>query len=434
MSKKYIICVDDEKIVLESLKTELKEQFGKEYRIETADNATDAMELIEELLTENSEIPVVISDYVMPLIKGDELLKNIHAVSPKTLKILLTGQATMEGVTNSINNANLYRYIAKPWETKDLSMTVTEAIRRFFQEKQLEIQNAQLRELNAGLEKKVKERTREIQEKSELLEQKNVELSQKNKDITDSLYYAKNIQKALLSSEQALFEFFPDSFVYNRPRDIVSGDFFWLRGIEEYVLIAVADCTGHGVPGAFMSILGVTLLNEITTIDSTLCANKILTKLRQNLLAALRKGQTANEPKDGMNIALCLINRKTGVSRYSGAYHPVVICKANNCDYPVEIKGDRMPIGYYPVEHEFSEIQFQLSDGDSLYMFSDGYVDQFQHNSHKKFMKRQLMHVFHEINKLPMNRQLAEISSRMEKWKGNTPQIDDMLVVGFRFV
>ncbi len=431
MNKAYILCVDDEKMVLDSLKTELKDKFGKEYRIETAENATDALDLINDLLTEKDEVPVVISDYVMPLIKGDELLGNIHQISPKTLKILLTGQATMEGVTNSINNANLYRYIAKPWEPNDLAMTVTEAIRSYFQDKQLEIQNAQLKELNAGLEKKVEERTREIHEKNQLLQQKNLELEQKNKDITDSLYYAKNIQKALLSSEHALAEYFPESFVYNRPRDIVSGDFFWLRGFEDFVLLAVADCTGHGVPGAFMSILGVTLLNEITTIDSTLPVNIILTRLRENLLEALHKGQTGNEPKDGMNIALCLINIKTGESRYSGAYHPLIVLDGGS--NPIEYKGDRMPVGHYPINSEFSEISFKLSKGNCVYMFSDGYVDQFKHNSDRKFLKKQLLEVFKEINQMPMNKQLAEIVQRMDNWKGTSPQIDDMLVVGFKY-
>jgi len=164
MSKPIIICVDDEKIVLTSLKSELKAAFGSKYMIETAEGGEDALEVMNELLEDGYEVPLVISDYIMPDIKGDELLKKIHEISPETLKIMLTGQADSSAVGNAVNYAKLYRYIAKPWEAKDLALTVTEAVRSYFQTKQIEEQNEQLRELNKNLEKKVEERTRELSE------------------------------------------------------------------------------------------------------------------------------------------------------------------------------------------------------------------------------------------------------------------------------
>lgn len=164
MRKPTIICVDDEKIVLTSLKSELKETFGNDYFIETADGGEDALEIVEELRADRCDIPVVIADYIMPGIKGDELLKRIHEKMPKTLKIMLTGQADSQAVGNAVNYAKLYRYIAKPWDREDLALTVTEAARAFFQAKTIEEQNEELREMNRTLEQKVDERTKELSE------------------------------------------------------------------------------------------------------------------------------------------------------------------------------------------------------------------------------------------------------------------------------
>lgn len=180
MRESVIVCVDDEEIVLRSLKRELNETFGDEYAIETAEGGEDALELFEELLEEGYEVPLIIADHIMPGIKGDELLKHIHARSPKTLKIMLTGQANMEAVTNAINYANLYRYIAKPWEKADLVITVKEALRSYFQDKMLAEQNKVLQNMNTILEQQVKERTAELEARKIELEKKNVQLHELN--------------------------------------------------------------------------------------------------------------------------------------------------------------------------------------------------------------------------------------------------------------
>lgn len=171
MNKEIIFCVDDEKIVLNSLKTELKSEFGNNCIIETAESGDEAIEAIKELLSLGYKLPVVIVDYVMPNMKGDELLEKIHSISPKTLKVLLTGQATVEGVTNSINKADLYRYIAKPWNNDDLILTISQALKSYHQENQLVVQNQQLKELSTSLEKKVKIRTIELEKYQNHLEE-----------------------------------------------------------------------------------------------------------------------------------------------------------------------------------------------------------------------------------------------------------------------
>ena len=162
MQRQVILCIDDEKIILQALEEQLKNTFGDEYEIETSDSGDDAIEFFKELKQEGINVPVIISDYIMPGMKGDEVLKEIHKLSPGSLKILLTGHADIEGISNAINNAQLYRFIAKPWDKEDLVLTVREAIKSFLQEIKIRIQNDELLKLNASLEEKVKERTAEL--------------------------------------------------------------------------------------------------------------------------------------------------------------------------------------------------------------------------------------------------------------------------------
>ncbi len=164
MKKQTILCVDDEEIILEALQEQLDSSFGDEYNIETSDSGEDALEFFKELLEEGQQIPVIISDYIMPGMKGDELLKEIHKLSPDSLKILLTGQASIEGISNAINNAQLYRFISKPWDKADLVLTVKEAVKSFLQEVKIRKQNKELLTLNASLEEQVIERTEELRQ------------------------------------------------------------------------------------------------------------------------------------------------------------------------------------------------------------------------------------------------------------------------------
>lgn len=173
MKELVILCVDDEEMVLRSLQRELNHTLGKNYIVETATSGEDALELFQELQEEGHEIPVLISDHIMPGMKGSDLLQRIHDMAPRTMKIMLTGQADMEAVTRAVNSANLYRYIAKPWERADLALTVKEAIRRYVQEKKLHKQNAILKNIKTVLEQKVKERTAQLEEQQWELQRSN---------------------------------------------------------------------------------------------------------------------------------------------------------------------------------------------------------------------------------------------------------------------
>lgn len=176
MGKPVIICIDDEATVINSLKIELKKAIGEECIIETAEGGTDALELVNELLAEGSEVAVVLSDYIMPDLKGDEVLTQIHSMSPNTLTIMLTGQADLEAVSRAIKNAKLYRYLPKPWETEDLKLTVVEAVHSYLQDKKLKEQNFKLKQLNEELERLTKEQSQIIYERTSELEKLNREL------------------------------------------------------------------------------------------------------------------------------------------------------------------------------------------------------------------------------------------------------------------
>lgn len=439
MKKSVILCIDDERLVLDSLKTELKEQFGDDHIIELAESPEDAIEMFQELIDDGYEMPLVISDYIMPNIKGDELLKRFHEISPTTLKIMLTGQATTEGVTNAVNWARLYRYISKPWEAKDLTLTVNEAIKSFYREQKLEIQNKELKQMNEVLEVRVIERTQVIHNKNIVLEEQKNELDAKNKNITDSINAAKRIQQALLPSNEIFAKSFSDYFVFYKPKDIVSGDFYWAKKIGSHVFYAVADCTGHGVPGALMSILGISSLNQILNKYShkdftNLTASEVLDSLREKIINAFSQTDKKIEQKEGMDIALCMLNLDTNELQYSGAYNSLCIARHSDNKYGFEeIKPDKMPVGYTPYEtHNFTNHKLKVNKGDILYIYSDGYADQFGGKCDKKFMSRKFKELLHFISDKPMTEQKALLELNFTEWKGDNCQVDDILVIGLK--
>jgi len=273
------------------------------------------------------------------------------------------------------------------------------------------------------LEKKVKERTIEIQEQKEIVEQK-------NKDITDSINYAKNIQEAILPHIIDIESKFPESFILFKPRDIVSGDFYWLANKNEFTYIAVADCTGHGVPGAFMSMLGIALLNEIINMNEEVQVGNILDKLRENVINSLHQTGESGKSKDGMDITLCMINWKEKQVHMAGANNPLYLLRNNEV---VEIKGDKMPIGYSVRMDNFTDNVINIKYDDCIYLFSDGYADQFGGPNGKKFKYSQLKELLIKINELPMKEQKTILEKTIEDWKKDSFQVDDIIMLGIKF-
>ena len=255
------------------------------------------------------------------------------------------------------------------------------------------------------------------------------ELSIKNKNITDSINYAKRIQMSMMPSEKTLKRLLPNSFVYHKPKDIVSGDFYWLQERSEKVFVAAVDCTGHGVPGAFMSILGFELFRKIIQNE---CADpgKILYQVNEDF-SKIFHDMDEMTLRDGMDIAFCVIDKANYILEFSGAINPIYIIRDNKI---IEVKGNRYSVSMEknPEILEFKTHQIHLQKEDMIYMFSDGYADQFGGYEGKKFKYRRFRHLLLNIHKLPLNDQKTYLDESMEMWRGNFDQVDDILIIGIK--
>ena len=260
------------------------------------------------------------------------------------------------------------------------------------------------------------------------------EVEQQRKEMTDSIKYAKRIQTILLPETNYINEILNDYFVLFRPRDIVSGDFYWINAKKEKTMVVVADCTGHGVPGAFMSIMGINFLNTIVQTDN-LHADTILNQMREQVINSLKQTGKDLENKDGMDMALCIIDWENARIEYAGANIPLILLR-NTSTSPhelIEVNADRMPIGIYEhVVRPFTRHTIPIIPGDAIYMYSDGYCDQFGGPELKKFKKKNLIKLLVEIHSLSMTEQKKRLLRNLEQWQGDLPQVDDILMLGIK--
>lgn len=274
----------------------------------------------------------------------------------------------------------------------------------------------QLKKDKRILEAKVKERTAQIEAQKQ--------------EITSSIEYARRIQMAMLPEDHNFRNSFSDYFIIFNPRDIVSGDFYWISEDEKRIYFTVADCTGHGVPGAFMSTLGISLLDEIITNNADLSANVVLNILRDKIKTSLHQTGKQGEAADGMDVAFCILNKDRGKLEYSGAYNPILIFRGMDL---IEFRADRMPIGiYYGEKETFTNHEIDIQKGDTIYLFSDGFADQFGGPKMSKYMKYNLKKLLSEIRTKPMSEQQSILENEFSKWKGSANQIDDVTILGVR--
>ena len=289
---------------------------------------------------------------------------------------------------------------------------------------QLQENNRSQKEQNIILEKKVKTRTFEI-------EQQNKIIADKNKDITDSINYAKRIQEAILPKGviQGLNE--QNSFIYFKPRDIVSGDFYWYTEKNNTTIIAAVDCTGHGVPGAFMSMIGTTLLNKVVNDEGEIFPSKILQQLDKSVVESLQQKGVAASSNDGMDMALCSINFDTQQILFCGASRPLYLVRNQHL---IEYKSSPLSIGGFVDGNAkvFEDIVIPYQKGDSFYMFTDGYCDQFGGGDDKKFMSKRLKELCVEMAPITAAEQKQKLHTTLINWMGRGRQKDDILVIGFK--
>ncbi|MFH2140800.1 MAG: tetratricopeptide repeat protein, partial [Bacteroidota bacterium] len=275
-------------------------------------------------------------------------------------------------------------------------------------------------------------------QRDEVERQRNIAINQRDeikkqkKDITDSIEYAKNIQHALLLNEHEIKKIIPDSFCLFLPRDIVSGDFYWLAKIENKTVVAVADCTGHGVPGAFVSIIGINHLQEIVNQKKITEPEEILSELRKNIIKSFAHAPDSDhiDTKDGMDISICIFDIEKMKLEFAGAHNHLVIIQ--NDELKV-VKADLMPVGHSPKENiPFTRHDIDLNKGDMIYMSSDGFVDQFGSLNNQKIKSKNYKKLLLSTYNYPCNQQKSELLDAFNEWKGDLEQVDDIIIFGIR--
>ncbi len=307
-----------------------------------------------------------------------------------------------------------------------------------------------LQKENDKLEKIVKERTDEItKQNEEILQQKeeieaiadnlknanekilqsNKEIKTKNRQITDSIQYAKRIQTAAMPKHEQIKELLPSHFIFFKPRDIVSGDYYWIREIKDFIIVMAADCTGHGIPGAFMSMLGISLYNEIARRPEITNLAQSLNYLRSELKNTLDQTSEYEETKDGIDLSVIAIDRKNHKLQYAGANNPIFVVQNNELKM---YEADKMPVGVSLIEQPFTNQTIDINDGDLVYLFSDGYIDQFGGEKYRRFTRQRFQRLIEACKDKPIDEQYEIIKNTHEKWRNNTMQLDDILVIGLK--
>ncbi|MCS7084616.1 MAG: SpoIIE family protein phosphatase [Bacteroidia bacterium] len=561
MNKPVILCVDDEKIILDSLEQQILTHFERKYLCELAESAEEALELIEELHKAGVEIPVVVSDQLMPGMKGDDFLVKVYQKWPDMYKILLTGQAGLDAVRNAINNAKLYRYIPKPWEADDLMLTLEEALNSYYQKKQIDVfaqSDRLLRTLNAAqqeisaqtdlyavfqmltnfaveiigaetsfllleserkvaavackdfqkqlgymaliaepheelyeslrrktlvsrpevlsqafessqnagallversapfeeihseilrmlatqaaissdkaaLYQRVVQKTVELEAEKETVRLINRELARKNEDILASIRYTERMQQSILPDRSVLTQRIPQSFVFYRPKDILSGDFYWWAEVDGKLVLAAIDCTGHGVPGALMSVNANNLLNQIVKQNRILEPEEILVRLHEGVRKVLKQEDPNAPSNDGMEIGLVVFESDDRTWRYAGAGIDWVRMREDELQI---FKAGKLTVGDKntpPESFRPPTYKGAAAPGEAYFLYSDGINDQFGGPRNKKFLQKRLLACLKDTQGLDFGQREAHLTRTLDEWQGNCEQTDDQLLVALYF-
>jgi len=409
--KKYtILYVDDEESNLRIFRM----AFKREYNVLTAPGGNEAIEMLR-----SNDIQCLITDQKMPEMTGTELLEKVLPEFPDVIRMILTGFADIEAIVKAVNKCGIYKYITKPWDKGEMKLTIDKALEAYELKSDKVKLIDQLEKANSNLEEKVEVRTKE--------------LAELNKRLMDSIKYAMTIQNAMLISPETIKEAFSDFFILFRPLDIVSGDFYWFAEIEDedqkLTFIVSVDCTGHGVAGALMSMIGESLLNQIVYEHEIYEANEILDNLNLGIQEILN--QTENNMHHGMDAGIMVIERGTHQVHFAGAKQNLLYSENNKIK---TIKGERLSIGgFVDQERGYKKHSLKYEEGEtSFYMFSDGFQDQFGGPDNKKFSSSRLTDAIEDSLDKDMEGQKITLERTLEKWIGEEKQTDDILVMGIK--
>jgi sigma-B regulation protein RsbU (phosphoserine phosphatase) len=342
---------------------------------------------------DNFDPDVIISDCILPHFSGMEAFHLLKAQNRKIPFVLISGSISEKLLTQYLKEG-IDEYILK-----DNLLRLPSAIENVFNKSRIEKLNVEL-------------------------DQTNKKLNEAYNDIKDSINYAEKIQKATLPDQAGLKATFPKSFIFFQPKDVLSGDFYWFEKKDDRFYIAVADCTGHGIPGALLSIMGSNLLNEALMIKKIGRPSAILTRLNKRVRKILKHNKTLL--RDGMDIVVCSIDLNNSLIEYAGANRSLYIINKEGCR---EIGADRVSIGEAD-QTDYTNHLINLEKGDRLFLFTDGFADQFSGKSNKKMTKRRLLPLLAKTSRLDIFAQEKLVRSFFEDWKGDKEQVDDVLLIG----
>jgi len=410
-------------------------------------------EIALEKATADPEIDLIFTDINMPVMDGLTLLNNLKERKVAAKAIVISAYSEIANIRVAMNKG-AFDFITKPIELADLEVTMHKGLRememlrqgietkqnleRTTHEKEeailekIEAQRQALENLqekeklilqqNEMLENQVRERTSEVVLQKELIEQK-------NKEILDSIRYAKRLQEAILPPVKIMNGLFPHSLIYYCAKDIVAGDFYWFDAGRGQSIVVAADCTGHGVAGALMSMIGISLLNQLVNEKGITNPATILQQLHVMVIAALK--QDENNTNDGMDICICAFDQASRKLKFAGANRPLWLLRNNEM---IEYPPNKFPIGGLQVQHDEVIIQHDitLEENDMLYLFTDGYADQFGGENGKKLMKKNFREMLLSMQHMNMKQQEIHLKQHFENWKGMHDQVDDVLVIGIK--
>ena len=386
-----ILVVDDNPNNLQVLGGFLKQEGLK---VEFAMDGVSALEWLE-----NKPFDLILLDIMMPGMDGYEVCSLIKK-NPSWSEIpviFITAKTDSESIVKGFNSGGV-DYITKPF-----------------------IQN----ELMARVKSQV-----DIKKSKEKILLYLREIENRNRNIRESIEYARTIQTAFLAASTSELTGLPESFILSQPKDIVSGDFYWHYNLNDTVILAVMDCTGHGVPGAFMSILGASILNEIIINTHIVQPDEILIHLREKIIQSLGQNKGTMKVKDGIDGCVIRFDPEAATLEFSGTFNPLILIHNHEIS---DIAGDRIPIGYFETMKNFSLKTIKIEKGDIIYMYSDGFIDQFGGPENKKIMSKRFKELLLEHHNLPMSVQKEKLIDFLKQWIGVREQTDDILVVGIRF-
>ena len=344
----------------------------------------------------------------------------------------------LAGINDALASQGIY--LTDQLETLQYALGIFLVVQFYVLTKRFSDAFKEVEDLSLNLEEKILQRTRKITEQNTEIEYKNFQLQDALKNITSSVRYASSLQKAILSSEKRIENGFPDSFILYLPRDMVSGDFFWYedqftesRGnhSEKLKILIAADCTGHGVPGALMTVLGNNFLDDIIKKEHIIKPDQILYHLDKRVIKTFLDSENKSQRNDGMDMSIILVDEHTKVLYFAGAKNPLYHIREDTIRI---VKGSKFPIGSFQFKHGkiFENCMLPIQKGDIFYIFSDGFSDQFGGVQNRKYLKKRFRENLFKMRKLSMREQKNNLMDAFHKWKGKTPQTDDVLVIGFR--